>query len=100
MGDVADMMLDGTMCEGCGVFMDGEAPDYPRLCKGCAKDRRKMGHIVEPNGEFWIDCGPPTNRKLKAMPQAKLSCPVCQKRVKATGVKDHMRDVHGPKAAV
>jgi hypothetical protein len=40
MGDVAEMMLNGFLCEGCGVFLDGEEPGFPRYCSPrCAKDR-------------------------------------------------------------
>jgi predicted Zn-ribbon and HTH transcriptional regulator len=40
MGEIADMLLDGTLCEGCGeVFddiMDGEdSPGFPRRCPEC-----------------------------------------------------------------
>ncbi len=37
MGEIADMMLDGTLCEGCGEFMGGTA-GYVRRCRACAKD--------------------------------------------------------------
>jgi hypothetical protein len=49
MGEIAEMMLDGTLCEGCGEYM-GDEVGFPRLCGGCAKDRRKAGHEVEANG--------------------------------------------------
>lgn len=40
MGDIADSMLDGTFCEGCGVFLDGDDPGHPRYCSvECADDR-------------------------------------------------------------
>ena len=41
MGEIAEMMLDGTMCEACGVFIDeGEADGYPRYCSDeCAQSR-------------------------------------------------------------
>lgn len=39
MGDIADMMLDGVLCEGCGVYLDGDAPGYPRYCEHCQKER-------------------------------------------------------------
>lgn len=40
MGEIADMMLDGTLCEGCGVYLEGEANGYPRYCsKECAEGR-------------------------------------------------------------
>ena len=35
MGEAAEMILDGTFCEQCGVFIDGEAPGYPRTCEAC-----------------------------------------------------------------
>lgn len=41
MGDIADMMLDGTLCEACGVYLDGAGEGYPRYCsEECAKDRK------------------------------------------------------------
>lgn len=39
MGEVAEMMMDGTLCEGCGVFLNAVAPGYPCYCKGCKRDR-------------------------------------------------------------
>jgi hypothetical protein len=40
MGEMAEMLLDGTLCEGCGVSLDGKCPGYPRYCsKTCAEDR-------------------------------------------------------------
>ncbi len=37
-GDAADLLLDGTFCEGCGeVFDDGQTPGYPRRCPACQK---------------------------------------------------------------
>lgn len=75
MGDIADMMLDGTLCEGCGCALSGPAPGYPRYCsKRCRKERE------------------PTVPKL-----TKVACKVCGKRVKAAGVGNHMRDAHGSK---
>lgn len=35
MGEVAEMMLDGTLCEGCGEYM-GEGNGFVRRCAGCA----------------------------------------------------------------
>jgi hypothetical protein len=39
------MMLDGTLCEGCGVFM-GDPHGFPRRCqdcKPCKSKRKKKG---------------------------------------------------------
>lgn len=40
MGEIADMMLEGTMCAGCGEFLhDGEdGPGYPEYCETCKPD--------------------------------------------------------------
>lgn len=45
MGDVADAMLDGTLCQVCGVFLGPDPDDddfeswepegYPMSCGGC-----------------------------------------------------------------
>lgn len=35
MGEIADMMLDGTLCEMCGVFLNEEPQGYPCRCEDC-----------------------------------------------------------------
>lgn len=35
MGEISEMMLDGTLCQVCGEFMDGEAAGFPITCAGC-----------------------------------------------------------------
>ena len=40
MGDIADMMLDGTLCEACGCYIDDEDAGFVRYCSDqCAEDR-------------------------------------------------------------
>lgn len=40
MGEAAEMMLDGILCEGCGEWMgDDEAPGYPRRCPACGGEQ-------------------------------------------------------------
>lgn len=44
MGEVADMILRGLICEGCCIIIDGGEPGYPRMCprcKGEARDHRR-----------------------------------------------------------
>lgn len=53
MGEIADMMLDGTMCAGCGVFLHegSDGPGYPGYCASCAPDyaeRRPKNNVVCP----------------------------------------------------
>lgn len=47
MGDVADMMLEGILCESCGEFIDGPAPGHARNC-GCMSPRtvRSVKRVV------------------------------------------------------
>lgn len=47
MGDIAEMMLDGTLCEGCGVYLPGEGEGIPRYCEDCIGHARAAG-LVEP----------------------------------------------------
>ncbi|MCZ2496404.1 hypothetical protein GN316_06515 [Xylophilus sp. Kf1] len=70
MGEITEMMLDGTLCEGCGCHLTGEADGVPRYCRGCGSGKQ----IAR---------------------AAKVTCSVCQKRVKAMGLADHMKDAHG-----
>lgn len=73
MGEMADMHLDGTLCEQCGVFLNGDSPGYRRLCSGCASNE---------------EC----EREVKSK---KVRCPTCQKRVSRTGLEQHRKDKHG-----
>lgn len=40
MGEIADMMIDGSMCEGCGEYL-GEGDGYSRRCSACGGGRRR-----------------------------------------------------------
>ena len=82
MGEIADMMLDGTMCQWCGEWLHGgeDGPGYPGLCASCAREERRTR---TPEGEF------------RVVGKLKLKCPACGKRVKAVGLADHQRDAHG-----
>lgn len=37
MGELAEMHLNGTLCEKCGEYI-GEAVGYPKLCEDCEKE--------------------------------------------------------------
>lgn len=40
MGDIADMRLDGTLCERCGSYIEeGEPEGVPRLCEDCENEK-------------------------------------------------------------
>lgn len=69
MGDIAESMLDGTMCAECGTYLGG-GEGYPVYCSYCAP------------------------RQRPAAISAKVPCNICGKRIKKAGMKDHMRVVH------
>lgn len=104
MGEIAEMMLDGTMCAGCGEWLhDGEdGPGYPEYCASC----RKQGYA---DHEAEHEC--PTCSKLfgsdyamnqhrrdahKDGPQAGEPCPYCKNAKKRTpqGLADHIKAKH------
>lgn len=35
MGDIADMMMDGTLCGACGVYEDNMIGEVMRFCEDC-----------------------------------------------------------------
>lgn len=71
MGEYAEMMLDGTLCQVCGDFM-GDDSGFPRTCAACQWEEKKVLKPAAP----------------------KVKCPTCGKKVKAVGLADHQRDVH------
>lgn len=76
MGEIADMMLEGTLCEGCGVYLEGDAPGYPRYCSYC--------------------CGRTTLHKPRRSKVKKVQCKICKRLFRGEqGIEDHMRVKHG-----
>lgn len=39
MGEIANMMLDGTLCEQCGCFIDFDYVGHARLCEDCLDEQ-------------------------------------------------------------
>lgn len=89
MGDIADMMLDGTLDEETGEYIGdhnlekygSESPGFPVSLKREAREKseQKARNIA------------------KNAAQQKVKCPECGKKVKATGLSMHIRDVHNDK---
>ncbi len=78
MGEIAEQMLDGSLCEGCGVYL-GEAVGYPRRCHSCMKAQR--ADAVRPD-------------RYARPRQQKITCPVCSKKVTIVGLAHHIYDKH------
>jgi hypothetical protein len=83
MGEIAESMLDGTLCEACGEYI-GSDSGYPNYCsESCANDR----------GMTLVD-GVPVSIEEKRPPKA--ACPRCGKKCRGEqGVRDHLRVKHG-----
>lgn len=84
MGEIADMMINGDMCEGCGVFLGDAGDGYQRRCASCATDCVREGSTTTKDG-------------IQIHRPSKVNCPHigCRKLVKKKGLQDHIRDVHG-----
>jgi hypothetical protein len=82
MGEIAEMMLDGTLCEGCGVALAGCGEGFPRRCATCARDERAERH---------------QQTMARHQQIKKIPCQTCGRKVKTVGMSDHMRDAHGGK---
>lgn len=41
MGEIAEMHLDGTLCERCGVYLHSPAEGFPRTCEDCIREDEK-----------------------------------------------------------
>jgi len=39
MGDIADSIIDGVLCEWCGEYI-GNAVGYPRKCSSCKSEEK------------------------------------------------------------
>ena len=37
MGEAANDILSGLMCQHCGGFIDGQEPGFPRSCSRCRR---------------------------------------------------------------
>lgn len=75
MGDISDMIIDGILCEGCGSYL-GDAVGYPRTGP-C--------------------CGERLYRERTRTSSNKIACPHCGRKVKRSGLSDHINAVHTPK---
>ena len=68
MGEIADMMIEGMLCQQCGAYL-GEGDGFPVTCEDCAGE----------DSHHQDD---------------RVGCPHCGKRVKQIGLQDHIRAKH------
>ena len=48
MGDIAEQILEGSLCQECGAYIDEEKPDHPRSCALCSETPQKKKKGEEP----------------------------------------------------
>jgi hypothetical protein len=95
MGEYAEMMIDGTLCECCGTYMDdGAGQGFARYCSDqCARDRGAF-HLL-----------PDQDRKPKRKPRGDpgtpkaCTCGTCGKSFKSKGARRQHRQAAHPSVA-
>lgn len=101
MGEIADMMLEGLLCEGCGEAFDdvvdgADAPGFPRRCPTCSPITPRGGVLGRSNTSHASHTE--RNRARKARNRAadkphRCSCgKLCRT---ADGLKAHQYAKHG-----
>jgi len=71
VGDIADLIIDGGMCETCGEIFD-ESSGFPRQCKDCKTEIVKSKHKTKP----------------------RVACGKCGKMIAVTGMVQHYNAKH------
>lgn len=41
MGEIAEMMMEGMLCQCCGVYLESSKGDYPQMCYSCEQEARQ-----------------------------------------------------------
>ena len=57
MGEIADMMIEGQMCQGCGEVL-GDGDGFPAFCAACQSEMGvdEFGDSVKPPAKK-VKCG-------------------------------------------
>lgn len=74
MGEIADMMIGGDLCEMCGMALDGEGYGIPRYCSNeCAKDRGYDGIASDGSGRYGKNHTKPRKRTPQDVVSIKIT---------------------------
>ncbi len=91
-GEIADMMLDGTLCEGCGEYLGGAGDGFPRYCSDeCAAGR---GVDLTCNAAAPPKITKHQRRRQSMARDEPCACPMCGKHKSGDALVAHMRDAH------
>lgn len=100
MGEIADMMLEGTLCAGCGEVLDsaisGDEPaGFPQYCSDqCVREHGAPLECVEtPNAKRAAS----ENRQRQTAAGRTHPCPTrCGRKFRSSfAAEQHARDKHG-----
>lgn len=98
MGEYAEMMLEGIVCEGCGEFMGGGSPGYPRRCRGCGPAITLVGALkrsLVPNPHARKAARHNRERHEAAKTRKQFECGECRRLFRTSeGMQQHAKDKH------
>lgn len=96
MGDIADMMLEGLLDEETGEYIgDSNLEEYGTEAPGFPRSIQKEQRIgIKAHEEGYHDEETRQAKELLKPSVLKVTCPVCKKRVKVAGIKDHCKALH------
>lgn len=57
MGEFAELVIDGWLCQVCGQLIDKTGPGFPRTCRECSEEDPPAAHADETPSE----CGDKTS---------------------------------------
>lgn len=96
MGEIAEAMLDGTMCCQCGEYI-GSDSGFPILCGGGKREERRQPSVGR-GSRYTVKAAPKIAQPGDAIRKGDtMACPFCVKRVKVVGFGQHMLDQHADK---
>ncbi len=96
MGEIAEMMLEGFMCEQCGEIIGdietGEGQGFPGLCAGCAALPENK-HRDDPPAEMHVRQHYRNRGHYRGQHPCPKSCGMTF--INARAAQQHARDKHG-----
>lgn len=81
MGEISDMMLDGTLCQVCGEYIWCEDYGYPQTCQGCLDHDEGEEEIDHSFTEEIVCpyCGYEHSDSFEMQDSGKMKCSECKK---------------------
>lgn len=102
MGEIAEMMLEGILCDGCGAFIDEHPPGHTRSCANCGPislSKALKRPLISSNARK----AERHNRERHAVAKTRkqFACGACQRLFRTPeGLAQHTADKHGEQHAV